>query len=224
VLIPSIDLMGGKIVQLVQGEHKALEFSDFEEWIERFAGYSIVQLVDLDAAIGSGSNRHLLRQFTTRLVCQVGGGIRSVQAAQEVLATGARRVIVGSALVRGVQVNTALAAELARSVGAERVIAAVDSRCGRVVVRGWRESTELTPFVMMRALEPHCAGFLYTHVDTEGLLQGIPFDVVRQLRGATQRKLIVAGGICSQEEVDALDRLSVDAVVGMAIYAGLMKA
>jgi phosphoribosylformimino-5-aminoimidazole carboxamide ribotide isomerase len=224
VLIPSIDLMGGKIVQLIQGEHKALEFSDFEEWIERFAGYSIVQLIDLDAAIGSGSNHHLLKQFTSRLPCQVGGGIRSVQAAQEVLAAGARKVIVGSALAHGGQVNTALAAELARSVGAKRVIAAVDSRGGRVVVSGWRESTGLTSFVMMRALEPHCAGFLYTHVDTEGLLQGIPFDVVHQLRSATQRKLIVAGGIRSQQEVDALDRLGVDAVVGMAIYAGLIKA
>jgi phosphoribosylformimino-5-aminoimidazole carboxamide ribotide isomerase len=224
VLIPSIDLMGGKIVQLVQGERKALEFSDYEEWIARFAGYSLVQLIDLDAAIGSGSNRHLLKQFTSRLSCQVGGGIRSVQAAQEVLAAGARKVIVGSALVHGAQVNAAFAEELARSVGAERVIAAVDSRGGRVVVRGWRESAGLTPLTMMRALEPHCAGFLYTHVDTEGLLQGIPFDVVRQLRDATQRKLIVAGGIRSQEQVDALDNLGVDAVVGMAIYTGLMKA
>jgi phosphoribosylformimino-5-aminoimidazole carboxamide ribotide isomerase len=224
VLIPSIDLMGGKIVQLVQGEHKALEFSDFEEWIERFAGYSIVQLIDLDAATGSGSNRHLLERFTSRLRCQVGGGIRSVQAAHEVLGMGACNVIVGSALVHGAQVNTTLAADLARSVGAERMIAAVDSRRGRVVVRGWRESTGFTPLTMMHALEAYCAGFLYTHVDTEGLLQGIPFDVVRELRGATQRKLIVAGGIRFQEEVAALDRLGVDAVVGMAIYSGLMKA
>ena len=224
MLIPSIDLMGGKVVQLVQGERKALEFSDFDPWIERFAGYSIVQLIDLDAAMGTGSNRHLLEQFTSRLACQVGGGIRSVQTAQEVLAAGARKVIVGSALVRGSQVNTVFAEELARAVGTERVIAAVDSRGGRVVVRGWRESSGLTPLIMMRALEPYCAGFLYTHVDTEGLLQGIPFDVVRDLRGATQRKLIVAGGIRSQEEVDALDNLGVDAVVGMAIYTGLMKA
>jgi phosphoribosylformimino-5-aminoimidazole carboxamide ribotide isomerase len=224
VLIPSIDLMGGKIVQLVQGGRKALEFSDFEEWIARFANYPVVQLIDLDAAIGSGSNRHLLEQFTSRLSCQVGGGIRSVQTAHEVLAAGARKVIVGSALVRDAQVNTAFADELARSVGAERVIAAVDSRGGQVVVRGWRESSGLTPASMMRALEPYCAAFLYTHVDTEGLLQGIPFDVVRHLRDATQRKLIVAGGIRSQEEVDALDSLGVDAVVGMAIYTGLMKA
>jgi phosphoribosylformimino-5-aminoimidazole carboxamide ribotide isomerase len=224
VLIPSIDLMGGKIVQLVQGERKALEFSDFDAWIERFAGYPMVQLIDLDAAIGTGSNRDLLARFTSRLPCQVGGGIRSVEAAQEVLAAGARKIIVGSALVRAKEVNTAFAAELARAVGADRVIAALDSRGGKVAVRGWRELADVTPVTMLREVEPYCGGFLYTHIETEGLMQGIPLDVVRELRRATSRQLIVAGGICSQAEVDALDAMQVDAVVGMAIYTGRMKA
>ncbi len=224
MLIPSIDLMGGKIVQLVQGERKALEFSDFDTWIERFAGYSMVQLIDLDAAIGTGSNRDLLARFTSRLPCQVGGGIRSVGAAQEVLAAGARKIIVGSALVRGNDVNTVFAAELARAVAADRVIAALDSRGGKVAVRGWRELAAVTPVTMLREVEPYCGGFLYTHIETEGLMQGIPLDVVRELRHATSRQLIVAGGICSQEEVDVLDAMQVDAVVGMAIYTGRMKA
>jgi phosphoribosylformimino-5-aminoimidazole carboxamide ribotide isomerase len=224
VLIPSIDLMGGKIVQLVQGERKALEFSDFDAWIERFAGYPMVQLIDLDAAIGTGSNRDLLARFTSRLPCQVGGGIRSVGAAQEVLAAGARKIIVGSALVRGNDVNTAFAAELARAVTADRVIAALDSRGGKVAVRGWRELAAVTPVTMLREVEPYCGGFLYTHIETEGLMQGIPLDVVRELRRATSRQLIVAGGICSQEEVDVLDAMQVDAVVGMAVYTGRMKA
>jgi phosphoribosylformimino-5-aminoimidazole carboxamide ribotide isomerase len=224
VLIPSIDLMGGKIVQLIQGERKALEFSDFDVWIERFAGYAMVQLIDLDAAIGTGSNRDLLARFTSRLPCQVGGGIRSVGAAQEVLAAGARRIIVGSALVRGNDVNTAFAAELARAVAADRVIAALDSRGGKVAVRGWRELAAVTPVAMLREVEPYCGGFLYTHIETEGLMQGIPLDVVRELRRATWRQLIVAGGICSQQEVDVLDAMQVDAVVGMAIYTGRLKA
>ncbi|MGB9106664.1 MAG: HisA/HisF-related TIM barrel protein [Terriglobales bacterium] len=224
MLIPSIDLMGGKIVQLVQGERKALEFSDFDAWIERFAGYPMVQLIDLDAAIGTGSNRDLLARFTSRLPCQVGGGIRSVGAAQDVLAAGARKIIVGSALVRGKEVNTAFAAELAEAVAADRVIAALDSRGGKVAVRGWRELAAVTPVTMLREVEPYCGGFLYTHIETEGLMQGIPLDVVRELRRATSRQLIVAGGICSQEEVDALDAMQVDAVVGMAIYTGRMKA
>ncbi len=224
MLIPSIDLMGGKIVQLVQGERKALEFSDFDTWIERFAGYPMVQLIDLDAAIGTGSNRDLLARFTSRLPCQVGGGIRSVGAAQEVLAAGARKIIVGSALVRGNDVNTAFAAELARAVAADRVIAALDSRGGKVAVHGWRELAAVTPLTMLREVEPYCGGFLYTHIETEGLMQGIPLDVVRELRRATSRQLIVAGGIGSQEEVDVLDAMQVDAVVGMAIYTGRMKA
>ncbi len=224
MLIPSIDLMGGKIVQLVQGERKALEFSDFEYWIERFAGYPVVQLIDLDAAMGSGSNRELLGRFTSRLPCQVGGGIRSVQAAQEVLAAGARKVIVGSALLRGASVNTVFAQELSAAVGADRTFAALDARGGRVAVHGWRELASVTPVTMLRELEPYCGGFLYTHIDTEGLMQGIPLEIVRGLRQATARRLIVAGGIRSQEEVDTLDAMGVDAVVGMAIYTGRMKA
>ena len=224
MLIPSIDLMDGKIVQLVQGERKALEFTDFNYWIERFVTYPMVQLIDLDAAMGKGSNRGLLERFTSRLPCQVGGGIRSVEAAQEVLAAGARKIIVGSALLQDDHVNTPFAAELARTIGARRVIAALDSRGGKVAVHGWRELAPVTPVTMLCAVEPYCGGFLYTHIDSEGLMQGIPLDVVRELRRATSRQLIVAGGIRSQDEVDALDELQVDAVVGMAIYTGRLQA
>ena len=223
MLIPSIDLMGGRIVQLVQGERKVLEFSDFEYWIERFAGFPIVQLIDLDAAMNRGNNRALLRQFTSRLPCQVGGGIRSVYAAQEVLAIGARKVIVGSALLKDGSVNTTFANDLSTAVGRACVIAAVDSKGGRVTVQGWTEISPLTPQHAMCALEPYCGGFLYTHVDTEGLMRGIPMDVVRGLRTTTSLPLTVAGGITTQEEIDELDALGVDAVVGMAIYTGRLQ-
>jgi phosphoribosylformimino-5-aminoimidazole carboxamide ribotide isomerase len=223
VLIPSIDLMGGKIVQLVQGERMALEFSDFDTWIERFAAYPMVQLIDLDAAMRKGSNRALLGRFTSRLPCQVGGGIRSAEAAQEVLAAGARKIILGSALVSGAEVNTAFAEELARAIGADRIIAALDARGGKVAVHGWRELATVTPVAMLRGMEPYCGGFLYTHIETEGLMQGIPLDIVSELRATASRKLIVAGGIRSQEEVDTLDAMGVDAVVGMAIYTGLLR-
>jgi len=224
VLIPSIDLMGGKIVQLVQGERKALEFSDFDVWIERFAAYPIVQLIDLDAAMDTGSNRELLTQFTSRLPCQVGGGIRTVATARDVLAAGARKVIVGSALVQGAGVDTAFAAELAATCGIDQLITALDARGGKVAVRGWRELAEVTPVTLMRAVEPYCGGFLYTHIETEGLMRGIPMDIVRELRHATSRKLMVAGGIASQQQIDELNALGVDAVVGMAIYTGRLNA
>ena len=223
MLIPSIDLMGGKIVQLVQGERKALEFTDFEYWIERFRSYPVVQLIDLDAAMGKGSNRALVAEFAGRLPCQVGGGIRSLEAAQSMLVAGARKVIVGSALLRQGRVDVNFARELSLAIGAEPFLAAIDSRGGRVAVQGWKESTGITALEMMKELEPFCGGFLYTHIDTEGLMQGIPLDIVRGLRQATTRKLIAAGGISSREEIEQLDAMGVDAVVGMALYTGKLQ-
>ena len=223
MLIPSIDLMGGKIVQLVQGEKKALEFDDFEPWLERFEKYPLVQIIDLDAAIGQGDNRPIVRSLLRRIPCQVGGGIRTPQAAQEMLADGALRVIIGSSLVKEGTIQSAFAEQLAGQLGAEKLVFAVDSKGGRVAVRGWRQLTEISPAQMMRTLEPWCHGFLYTHIDTEGLLLGMPLDVVSELRSVTGNRLIVAGGIRTQEEVDRLDLMGVDAVVGMAIYLELLK-
>jgi phosphoribosylformimino-5-aminoimidazole carboxamide ribotide isomerase len=220
LLIPSIDLMGGKIVQLVQGRKKALEFDNFDEWIERFSPFPLIQLIDLDAAIGSGENRELLKYFTHRLPCQVGGGIRSLEAATEVLALGARRVILGSTLIREGKVDKNFAHNLSSAVGKDHLVFAVDAKGGKVAIRGWRESTSLTPAEMISALDSYCSAFLYTHIDTEGLMQGIPFDVVRALRSIATKQLIVAGGISSREEIDDLDKIGADAVVGMALYLG----
>jgi phosphoribosylformimino-5-aminoimidazole carboxamide ribotide isomerase len=223
MLIPSIDLMGGKIVQLVQGQKKALEFDDFEEWILRFSKYPLVQLIDLDAALGSGDNARLLRQFTERLPCQVGGGIRTIERAREVLSLGARRVILGSVLVRDNAIDTATAQRFAETLGPDVLTFAVDAKNGKVAIKGWRDRTPISPAEMIQTLEPYCSAFLYTHIDTEGLLKGIPLDAVRALRIITGRQLIVAGGIASLDEVAQLGELGVDAVVGMAIYSGRMK-
>ncbi len=223
MLIPSIDLMGGKIVQLVQGEKKALEFDDFEPWIERFARYPLVQIIDLDAAIGQGDNRALVRSLLRRLPCQVGGGIRTAQRAQEMLGDGALRVIIGSSLIKDGSIQSTFAERLASQLGADKLIFAVDSKGGKVAIRGWRQLTEISAAQMMRVLELWCGGFLYTHIDTEGLMLGMPVDVVSELRSVTAKRLIVAGGIRTQEEVDRLDVMGVDAVVGMAIYLELLK-
>jgi phosphoribosylformimino-5-aminoimidazole carboxamide ribotide isomerase len=224
MLIPSIDLMGGKIVQLVQGRKKALEFENFQEWVDRFSKYPLIQLIDLDAAMGRGHNADLVRDFARQLPCQVGGGIRSLEAAQATLGLGARRVILGSSLISEGAINTGFAQQMADELGAEKLVFAVDSRGGHVAIKGWQETTDISPLEMMRALEPFCSAFLYTHIDTEGLLQGIPLDTVRDLRNTTSRELIAAGGIRSQEEIDALHAIGVDAVVGMAIYQGLLPA
>ena len=224
MLIPSIDLLGGKIVQLVQGDRKALEFDNFEYWVERFISYPMVQLIDLDAAMGKGSNEVLVAQFCERLPCQVGGGIRSVEAVHRMFRAGAKKVIVGSALLRDGAVNLEAAQQFAHAAAAARLIFAVDSRGGKVSIHGWKKETDLTPEQMMRETEAFCGGFLYTHIDTEGLMKGIPMDVIQRLRATTKRKLIAAGGIRSQQEIDQLHAMDVDAVVGMALYTGAIKA
>jgi len=224
MLIPSIDLMGGKIVQLVQGKKKALEFDDPEVWIVRFAKYPLVQLIDLDAAIGTGNNRALVRAIAQQLPCQVGGGIRSLEAAQNTLAAGAQRVIIGSALFANAKLDVTFAQKIARHLGPARLVFALDAIGDRVTTHGWRVHTDVTPLEMMQALDPYCGAFLYTHVDTEGLLQGFPQEVIRPLRKATKRQLIAAGGIRYQQEVDDLHEIGIDAVVGMAVYQGLIPA
>ena len=223
MLIPSIDLMGGKIVQLVQGEKKALEFEDFDYWIERFSVYPLVQLIDLDAAMGSGDNGPLIEMICQRLPCQTGGGIRTIERASELLALGAKRVILGSALLKDGAINTGLAAEAAKTLGVEQLTFAIDSRDGKVAIKGWKQVTSFTPAEMIRTLDSWCSAFLYTHLDAEGMMTGFPVHVARELAQLTKKKLIVAGGIRSQAEVDELDVLGADAVVGMAIYTGAMQ-
>jgi phosphoribosylformimino-5-aminoimidazole carboxamide ribotide isomerase len=223
MLIPSIDLMGGKIVQLVQGEKKKLEFDNFDYWIERFSKYPVVQLIDLDAAIGTGDNRSLVKQIAGRLPCQVGGGIRTLETAQELLNLGARKVIIGSALMTEGRINREYARALADKLPRAALMFALDSRGGRVAIDGWRTQTAVTAFDMIRELEPFCETFLYTHIDTEGLMGGIPMETVHAIRRATERHLVVAGGITEQHEIDSLDALGIDAVVGMALYAGKIR-
>lgn len=220
MLIPSIDVMGGKIVQLVQGEKKALEFTNFDDWIRKFASSPLVQLIDLDAAMGKPPNSELVRRFVVQLPCQVGGGIRSVEAARTALEGGARRIIIGSSLIQKGAIDIDFAEQLARDFGPHKLVFAIDARGGYVAIRGWKEITEITPLEMVAALEPYCCAFLYTHIDSEGLLGGLPLDPVRQLRNATSKQLIAAGGISSIHEVEQLDRMKVDAVVGMALYLG----
>lgn len=223
MLIPSIDLMGGRIVQLVQGEELAVESEAIDEWIFRFSGWPKVQLIDLDAAKAQGHNNALVSRICAALPCRVGGGIRSVERAIEVLGGGATHAIVGSSLFRKGAVDLDFAQRLAAAAGAERLIAAVDSKHGHVVIDGWRTALPFTPVEAIKLLEPFFGGFLYTHVDREGLLQGTDMGAIETVRQATTRELTAAGGITSMEEVDRLHDMGIDAVVGMALYTGRLK-
>jgi phosphoribosylformimino-5-aminoimidazole carboxamide ribotide isomerase len=218
VLIPSIDLMNGRIVQLEQGRRLVLETDDVDGWIARFAAYPLVQVIDLDAAMDRGHNDALVQRLCLALPCQIGGGIRTVARAQSLLDAGARRVIAGSSLYSRDGVNVSAARAFADRIPVDRLVAAIDSRSGQVVIHGWKTMVGISPEAAARTLEPYVGTFLYTHVDTEGLLQGINMPAVLSVAAATSRRLIAAGGIRSQQEIDALDARGIDAVVGMAIY------
>jgi phosphoribosylformimino-5-aminoimidazole carboxamide ribotide isomerase len=223
MLIPSIDLQGGRIVQLVQGERLAIETDDVAAWIEKFRGRPKVQLIDLDAAKGLGSNDPLVGRICAELPCRVGGGIRTIDKAEGVLALGASKVILGSSLFNDGKVDVEFAARLANRVGPERLIGAVDSRGGHVVIHGWRTRLAITAVDALRQLEPYFSEFLYTHVDLEGLMQGTDLEAIAKVRAATGRALTAAGGITTREEIDYLASIGVDAVVGMALYTGKLS-
>jgi len=222
MLIPSIDLQGGAVVQLVQGERLAIRDADVFRWVRRFERFPKVQVIDLDAAMGAGDNLALVGQIAGALSCRAGGGIRTIARAQEVLAAGARQIIAGSALFKDGRPDLEFARQLADAVGVERVIAAVDSRGGKVVIHGWKTPLPIAAVDAVRALEPYCGEFLYTHVDSEGLMGGTDRDAILAVRRATARRVTAAGGITTQQEIDELDALGVDAVVGMALYTGTL--
>jgi phosphoribosylformimino-5-aminoimidazole carboxamide ribotide isomerase len=223
MILPCIDLMEGKVVQLVQGREKALEADSPEEMLRKFAPFPQIQVIDLDAAMGRGSNDGLVRMLASRAVTRVGGGVRSVERAAALVAQGAHKVIVGTAAFTPAGIDEPFLDALARAVGRERLVIALDSRDGRIVVKGWRESTTLTAEEMLRPLEPYCSGFLCTYVDKEGMLQGTDLAWFRRLRAATALELTAAGGITTLEEVRALLALGIHPALGMAIYTGRLS-
>lgn len=218
MIIPCIDLMDGKVVQLIQGREKALERS-VDEMLAAFEGFPQIQVIDLDAAMGRGSNSHLVKHLAARATVRVGGGIRTAERARELLAQGAYRVIVGTAAFSENGPNIDFLREL--DPGCTTI--ALDSKAGRVVVKGWQESTNWTALDMIAHLEPYCSGFLCTYVDKEGMMQGTDLDWFESLRGATSHELIAAGGITTLDDVKALTAMNVHCAIGMSIYTGRLR-
>ena len=220
MIIPCIDLMDGKVVQLVQGREKALEGETPDTMLQRFAAFPVIQVIDLDQAIGQGSNLPIVRRVASRARTWVGGGVRTVQRAGELIASGAERVIVGTAAFRADGPDTAFLQRLGAAIGIENVIVALDSMAGRIVVKGWRESTQLAAEDVISRFDPYCGSYLCTYVDKEGTMQGTDLEWYRRLRAATDHEIIAAGGIASLEEVAALLSLGLHAALGMAVYTG----
>jgi phosphoribosylformimino-5-aminoimidazole carboxamide ribotide isomerase len=221
MIIPCIDLMGGKVVQLVQGREKKLELPDPLAVLEKFGEYPEIQVIDLDAAIGGpegATNADIIRELCVRKPCRVGGGIRTVERAQQVVADGARKVIVGSSAFTAQGIHHEFLRALAAAVPRERIMVAVDSLGDRVAIRGWRATLDLRATEALPQLEPYCSEFLCTYIDAEGKLQGTDIEWFRSLRLATSLPITAAGGITTDEEIRALDALGMHAALGMAIY------
>jgi len=220
MIIPCIDLMDGKVVQLVQGREKALEADGPLVMLDKFKAFPEIQVIDLDAAMSRGSNDDLVRLVASHAKSRVGGGVRSVERAKALIEQGAHKVIVGTAAFQNNGVNEGFLRSLIDAIGRDRLIVALDSKAGRIVIKGWRESTDLQAEQMLEKLEPYCSGVLCTYVDKEGMMQGTDLDWFRRLRAATSLDITAAGGITTLDEVRALLAMNVHAALGMAVYTG----
>lgn len=218
MIIPCIDLMDGKVVQLVQGREKALEADGPLAMLHRFRAFPQIQVIDLDAAMDKGSNDALVELVASRAIARVGGGVRSPERARALVEQGAYRVIVGTAAFDPEKLT-----EIADAVGPDRLIIALDSKGGKVVTHGWTSATSVTAEAMIPHLEPFCSGFLCTYVDKEGMMQGTDLDWFRRLRQATRHELTAAGGITTIDEIRELQKIGVHAALGMAIYTGRLN-
>lgn len=223
MIIPCIDLMDGKVVQLVQGREKALEGGSPEEMLAKFAAFPEIQVIDLDAAIGRGANDSIVEFLASRAKCRIGGGVRSVERARKLAGQGASRIIVGTSAFAYNGINALLLKELGDAVGRDKLVIALDSKGGKVVVKGWRESLQFTAEEVIRQLEPYCGGFLCTYVDKEGMMQGTDLDWFRRLREATGHEITAAGGITTLDDIAELTKLGINAALGMAIYTGRLN-
>jgi len=222
MMIPCIDLMDGKAVQLVRGRTKALE-ADPMEMLRKFRGFPIIHVIDLDAAMGKGDNSRIVARLCRKTTCRVGGGVRTVERVRELAELGARQIIIGTAAFSQDGINSRFLSAARRAVGKKRLMLALDTSRGRIVVKGWRARTGLRAEDVIAQLEPYCSGFLCTYVDKEGMMQGTNLRWFRKLREATDRPITAAGGITTQEEIDALAAMGMDAAVGMAIYTGKLR-
>jgi len=225
MIIPCIDLQDGRAVQLIRGRKLRLAVKDVFGLLDRFRDYPLLHVIDLDAAMGRGSNARLVGQLCRRapMRVRVGGGIRTAARAKRILAVGAEKVIIGSAAFRDGGVNRAFLSRLVAKVGRKRIIIAVDTQNGQILVRGWSEKLNLTPDKVFPELESYASEFLCTYVDTEGTMRGTSLRWFRQLRKATRLPITAAGGIRSAREVRQLEQLGMNAAVGMALYLNRLR-
>jgi phosphoribosylformimino-5-aminoimidazole carboxamide ribonucleotide (ProFAR) isomerase len=218
VIIPCIDLMGRKVVQLVQGKSKALELPDPFAVLEKFKEYPQIQVIDLDGAMGRASQADIVRELCRRKPCRVGGGIRTLERALQVEQDGAHKIIVGSSAFTADGINTDFLHALLERIPREKLMIGVDCFGNHVAIHGWKETLPMTPAEVLPQLEPYCSEFLCTYIDAEGKLQGTDLEYFRALRSVTTLPITAAGGITTDDEIRALEEMGMNAALGMSIY------
>jgi phosphoribosylformimino-5-aminoimidazole carboxamide ribotide isomerase len=229
VLIPCIDLQDGQAVQLVHGRRRELAVKDVYGALERFKDYDWLHVIDLDAAMRKGENNELVEELCRRakkkykMKVRVGGGIRTAERAKRLVKLGAEQVILGSAVFVDGEIDLELLRGLKQAISQRRVVIALDTWRGKITVQGWKKSLERAPQEVMAALELYCAAFLCTDVDREGTMTGANLKWFRSLREVTEHPIIAAGGIKTQREIVALEKLGMDAAVGMAVYKNRLR-
>jgi len=229
MLIPCIDLQGGQAVQLVHGRRRELAVADVFGLLERFKKYPWLHVIDLDAAMGKAGNAELVHRLCIKahnqflIKVRVGGGIRSVSRAVDIVHSGAQQIIIGSAAFHAGKLDTRFLRQLQKKIDPRQVVVALDTENGHIVTHGWRRGLKLRAEDVMPQLEPFCSGFLCTDVDREGTMRGANVEWFRRLRGATLLQIIAAGGIKSRREIEALERIGIDAAVGMALYKEVLR-
>lgn len=214
MLIPSIDLMNGKAVQLKQGKEKVLEREDVFELAKYYSRFGDVAVIDLDSAMNTGKdNEKLIQQLCKIAPCRVGGGIRTVEKAKRLIAHGAKKIIIG----------TAASEEFLSKLPKNRVIVAIDSKNGKITTEGWTKELDKTPIDYIKRFDNLCSGYLYTVVEKEGMMQGCDIGAIEEVRKATKKEFVAAGGISTVEEIVELNRKNINTQLGMCIYTDAVK-
>jgi phosphoribosylformimino-5-aminoimidazole carboxamide ribotide isomerase len=224
MLVPCIDLQNGQAVQLVHGRERELAVADVFGLLDRFKQYPWLHVIDLDAAMERGDNQALLRELCKRAKkkygtkIRAGGGVRTVARAEELLGVGAAQIIIGSAVFQRGRMNLSFLRSLSGKVTPNRIVIALDTKQGNIVIHGWRKKLSCRPEEVVQDLEPYCSAFLCTDVDREGTMSGSNLEWFQKIRASTSYPVIAAGGIRTRREVRALEKMGMDAAVGMAVY------
>lgn len=235
MVIASIDMKDGHVVQLKNGKDLVLQRDDAEALISDFNKYGEVAVIDLDQALrntdekGNTKNTELLKQILRKGNVRVGGGIRSVKKARELISLGAEKVIVGSAAWNADAkdgesfLNEEFLKELCDAIGKQRVIISVDAIHGKIAVKGWTETVDIPLVEGAKQAEKFCSELLFTCVEKEGCMQGTDMEACRALRNAVKCRLVVAGGVNNLEQIVELEKIGCDVQLGMALYTGAVN-